>query len=266
MQIALNRIMLRTPLPILNTVFAKPLRTSGGMSSIASLIELEIINRFVRPECNLMGGKTTEIVLLESYHVQMPYKPGDIQIGIGNYSIYRVPLEDRDGVGIASVHGIRYPGIYSVAAAAPGYGRGMSMLDLAQQLLDSHTFLTSPARPTCELLNQDTVRIHPPQYNHIDWVMTCQLDYDESFSNLNNSSVDVFAEICVEAVHAFCYNALTLVLNQTKIEFGADIGKFVDVVEGWAESGKRMQELLKQFHGAGFYEHKRLKNLLPHLL
>ena len=228
--------------------------------SLNDLIMQKVLRGRIAVDCNLFGGKIKQIVLTQSMMEEVQYSIAENAINAGRYCLYRIPAEERENVAISEVNGITYPGnLGGSHLNMAGYGGGATIPILAAGVLDSQTYASSPPRPLPELISGDLVRLNPPQYSHIDWVLSARLCYDENFTNMNSSALDSFADLVVCAVKAYIYNKLVISIDRGWVEGGSEIGTIKQIVDTYSEMNERYKELLTSFAGGATLDVKRLE-------
>lgn len=271
LEVALVRVFASIPRDLLELAFYrrrdKDRYIPATLVTLDQMVTQKIIRGRVWVDMNLMGGKPKQIVLLRKWIEEVRYTWGDYNMNIGPFSVYRVPPEARDNVPIGEVIGIAYPGnLGGSTLNIAGYGGGTSLGVIANAVLDSQTFASSPARPQPELLAGDLVKLFPSQHAHIDWVLNCRLCYDENLTNLNTNAIDTFADIVVCATKAFIYNELIINLDRAYVEGGAEIATIQRIVESYSDQEQRYKELKDELHGGMFLDPQNMEIFLRHAL
>lgn len=264
-QYALSEIHLKIPYEMLKLALWQIDRRFHGP------IDEEIMAQVIRPHvmlrCNLVGGKYKEIVLKLEYWEPIEIETSSIISNIGPYSIYRIPPEARDNLSLVDVIEVEWPGVQNgYGIPYSGYYAGNSLMNAAKKLLDSHTFRSSPPKPTVEVLTGDLIRLNPSQHNHQQWVLTCKVCYDDEMTNLDSSATLTFGELCLETMKMYIYNKLYIKTDQAFIEAGAELGTVKSLIEEYKGSEERITELVKEFHGSALFDPLLHKKLLFHCL
>ena len=264
-KIALGRVKKQIPHAVLDIVFVQKQSAPRPITLDQSIINT-IVMKIVQPDCNLVGGRPTQIALKQSWHETALQDTSYINAGIGPYSIYRVPAEARKDAPITEVTHVQYPMPYGNGES---YGRsqaGGTICDASTALLNSHTGGGLSPTPTAELLQGDLVRLHPGGYAHIDWVLNCKVGYDENMTNLNTSAIQSFARLVVTATKQYIYNSLIIDLDRGFIEGGAEVTSIKNIVEPWVDLEEGYQEELKTYFGANMLDVTTAAILLKHML
>lgn len=263
LNLALGRIHQLIPVEILEYAFSN--RPAGV--SIDEQILTHIIRGQVLKDANIYGGRSKQIVLRPEYREELTRNIDDAYMNTGMHSLYRIPPEARDNVAISEVETITFRGNYAgYVPNTNGWAGGVNLNTLGQAVLESHTFAASPPRPTVELLSGDLVKLTPSQHSQQIWVVTCRLCYDEDFTNLNTSSLDTFADLCVAAVKLYIYTRTIVQLDRSTVEAGYEIGTFKDIISGYSDAEERYKELRAELAGAMILSPDRLRTILPFII
>ena len=266
LDIVKSRIFFEIPREILEYAFrcGEPWEATYPIEEI---IMQRVIRDRVYKDTNIFGGKTKHIVLLHSYLEHISREAADRYMNTGPFSLYRIPVEEREGCPIVEVHNLTFRGNYAgYVPNASGWAGGTNLTTLGQAVIQSHTFADSPPRPNVHLLSGDLVRLSPSQHSAITWVLSCRIAYDKEFTNLNTSAIDTFANLCVAAVKAYIYNVLVIPLGKAYVQGGYEIGEFKAIVDSYSDAITRYNELLTDFAGTLMLDSTRLEGLLPYLI
>ena len=237
--LALTTITNEIPPDVLIYAFSQ--RTAEEATwSVQQMVLDKVIQDRVLKDLNVHGGKLKHIVLLPKYREHLRMDVHDAYMHTGPFSLYRIPPEEREGLP--------------------------NLNTLGQAVLDSHTFASSPPKPNVELLSGDLVKLWPAQHSIIIWVMSCSIAYDKDFTNLNNSSLETFEELCLEATKAWIYNQTIITLDRGYVEAGYEIGELKRTIDTYSDSRQRYRELRDQMAGAMGLDPVRTYELLGYIL
>lgn len=260
-QYVINRISNTIPRKILDEAF----QPDRHYVTLDERIREEVIVGRVLPDCNLFAGKTAKISLQSNWKEYTTVPPMIGLISAGNYTVYRIPPEVRDNRNIVSVQSMDYPIAFfagdMLTQNAMGYN-GRTSGDLACMALSGLTGRGASVRPTPILRESNMIYVHPPQSSHIDWLLTCRLEYDDQFLNMENNSVMPLAQLMECAVKAYIYNRLALEIDSMRMEGGYDFSKFKDIVESYADQNDKYDELLLAFRGSATLDIERMGRLM----
>lgn len=264
--IALTRLKTRIPAEILDLAFSKREVWEANFS-IEQMIINKVIRGVVLKDANIFGGKHKEIVLRPEYQEKLQRTIDDGYMNTGQFSLYRIPPEAREGLQIIEVNNLTYRGNYAgYIPNAVGFSGGVNLNTLGLGVIDSHTFASSPPRPNVEVLSGDLVRLSPSQHASVVWVLQCRIAYDQDFTNLNSSALDTFADVCVAAVKMTVYNTLIIPMDKNITLSGQVLGEFKRIIDTYAEADQRYAELIDKLAGAMVLDPSRMQRLLPYLL
>lgn len=263
--IALTRIKHQVPPQILQIAFSPRQQHAWNNMSMEQEIVTKVINSRVRTDCNLLGGKTVQISLLGTMLELTTVTASQMNSGTGQFSIYRIPPDQRDYSDITEVHRVMYP-LPNAGGHATYTSSGSSMCAFQNELINSRTGGGIPPTPTPELLAPDLVRLHPGGHNQIDWVLVCRVAYDEAFNSLNGSSIDAFAELGVLATKMYIYNNLIIQLDRGFVEYGMDIASVRQIIEPWGDLNELYQEKVSDFCNGNMMDIQRVGPLLKYMI
>jgi hypothetical protein len=266
MRVSMTRIKSQIPNQILEIAFRKKDAGPFANLSIDEQILDEVVRERVMTDCNLMGGRTTQISLAVSMWEQTVDTHSQINSGTGPFSIYRIPADRRENCDILEIHHTHYPMPYGNGVATNRIATGGTMCAHSKNLLNSHTAGDTIQTPTAELLQGNVIRLHPGSFAHIDWVVTCRLAYDENMTNLNSSAINSFAKLCILAVKQHIYNNLIINLDAGFIQGGAEITNFRTIIEQWSDLNPEYLEELDVYFGANFMDIQRIGPLLKYMI
>ena len=269
-QYAIQYLYDRIPSEILQLTFS----TNNGIPynhirSIDDAIDQQVIQRRVIKDCSLVSGKIKYITLLSQY-LEIP-KPDNFALTnmLGQFSIYRIPPEAREGCPISSVMSLSYPARNS-AAMFPNQQNAdcpyVTMNQMANEVLQSQTMSNSRPTPTPELVGSNIIRLIPSQFVHLDWVVACKLAFDGNMTNATHSSILPFAKLVLYATQMYIYNDLIVKLDQGFIQGGAEIGAIKNIIESYQDANEKYDEELLHFRGGATLDTKNKMIILSHML
>ena len=264
-QIVMLRISQGIPLPILKIAIKKFNSDNHTSYTVTSFIQEHIMTRVVLPEANLSGGNLKTIPLKNEYLEMTPGDHGGYAGDDGPYSLFRIPPEVRDNKPISNIVSVQYPyntylggGINSSDIGLGGY----CLADQLDEVLNSYTLARPRNHPTARLLSGDLVRISPTQYSVQNWLMTCRIDFDSSFTNLHDHAIPVLADLVLYATRQWIYTNLLIDIDRAAMETGADIGTIKTIIESYSDSAQQYTETLKLWRGVSFLEPSYRKQML----
>lgn len=265
-EIALKRIKTQIPRQILEVAFQKKDAGPFANLSLDQQILSEVVRGRVMDDCNLMGGRTTQISLSSSMWEKTLNTRSHINSGTGPFSIYRIPADVREGCDILEVHHVQFPMPYGNGVSTGRIQEGGTICAASANLLNSHTAGDVIQTPTAELLTGNLVRMHPGSYAHIDWVLTCRLAYDDNMTNLNSGAINSFAKLCVLATKKHVHNKLIILLDAGFIQGGAEITSFRNLIDDWKDIESEYLEELDIYFGANLMDIQRIAPILKYMI
>jgi hypothetical protein len=268
-QAALNRIKFNIPREILELAFSG---VNGKFNPFAAPpnIDNAIINNVLKakvfPDCNLMGGKTVQFSLLQSWWEKTSFTQTDFHTANGYYGIYRVPLSVTDGRPIVEINHVQSPAPYSIDPSMRNVAQSCLVAGAVNNVTNSYTAGDVSRRPVAELLQGNIIRIHPGGMEHVDWVVTCRVAYDENMSNLNSSAIDSFADLALLATRIYIYNYLVIKIDRGYIENGAELTSIKNIVEQWGSLEDAYKTRLNDYFGGNVMDIQRVGTFLKLML
>lgn len=264
---AIGRIHQRIPVEILKLAFK-----SNELDGYISTLRTEIFDNFVIPDCNIGGGKTVEISLESSWQEPTTDK---------KVTFYRIPAKSRDNRDIIEVHRIVHPrhgnltvsglegdmvGYVGMPTSIYGHGAAIkfSMSDMLESKTGMGGFPYAPGVSVVELVSGDLIRLCPPIYQNINWVLICRLAFDREMTNLNSDAIDVFANLSVLACQMKCYTNLIIKLDSGMKEFGSDMPTIRDIISSWGDLNDTYLEMKNKFLKACSLDIKRIASLIKY--
>lgn len=267
--IGLGRIHQRIPKEILELAFS-----SDTLDGYMSRLRKEVFDDFIIVDCNIGGGKTVQIELKRSWEEETTD---------GKIAFYRIPPEARDNRDIIEVHRIQH-NIYGGIAAAgvegdlvgyvgiptSVYDHGSAIQFSMSDMLESKTgiggFPYKPNVPIVEVVSGDLIRLSPPNYRTIDWLLICRLAFDREMTNLNSDAIDVFGNLAVLACQMKCYTNLIVKMDTGMKEFGSDVPAIRDLVSNWGDLNDTYHEMKNKFLRACSLDIQRISAIIKYAL
>lgn len=249
--LAINEVKNSIPKKFLEDVFSPVYNTNINFSrdtplSIDYMIKKEVIYNRVLIDLNLNNTSTTYV----------PLDKADIQLvnSYNNgYNFNYVCVLDKSALSnksIISVLSLSYQNRYGWGSnryynGNVNYGNMISSAtNTLSNALDTQQ-ITSTSRVS--LLNENTVLISDNVFiaNIRNCLLECILSIDEYFSSLNPKSYSYIIELVVLATKAYIYNILVLTIDQGRLVGGQDLGRFREILDGYADANELYKEYLK---------------------
>lgn len=235
-QKALDEIQYSIPVPILNVAF-RPNDAPSQVASLEYLIREAVIEPRVVTDLNLQGG-TTAFIDLDA--AQMEY------VDPWTY-VYYLKDEDTQNRTITQIYSLHY-GIlgYQNTGVALHFGAS-SMSSALNRVVDSALKSAPPSTSYLGLIGHNTIMVRYTYRHTRSAFIRCRLSYDDSLSEINPTTYQDFAQLCVTAVKAYIYNKMMIEMGQGQLSGGQTLGEFRSVVEGYADSNEFYLNGLKRF-------------------
>lgn len=268
--VALSNIKFSIPKNLLELAFINynPLK-SAVMESLDSLITHTVIKPKVMMDCNLVGGIYVDIDLRQCVVVETD-----------TYScLIRVPKKLTGGKSIVSLGSIvagYNMGINNPAGAFSSYGvsYGCSVTNASNQLLQAANNMynnlaySNVAQTTAmQLIGDNLIYVYSAWLNIQDSILSCVVENDENFENLNPRLYTYFSTLCIYAVEAYIFNKLYITLGEGEIYGGHQLGQVKEIVDLYRDSKEKYDEFLhEKWAGAFFHNNKKAKKRLIRMM
>lgn len=266
---AIMTVCSKIPPEILELGISKANKKFHVNNNLTEFLCRDIINKRVLKDCNLVAGEVKTIVLKPTWLETMVGDHGGYAGDDGPNTVYRIPPEARDGKAISQVLTVQFPyltyqssGIANADVASGGY----SLVDQVDQVLNSWTLATPRNHPVVTLLSGDLVKLTPSQYTRQNWLLTCRINYDETFNNLSDSSVRILSDLVLYATQEWLYTNLIVDIDRAEQETGMDINTIKAIVEKFESAGEKYEEAFLKFRGASLLTPEVRRRLLYYQL
>lgn len=260
---AISRIKSRIPKAILELVFNQP-TNNIIRTDIDSQIKHEVINKVIRTDCDLHGGKTTTIYLNPDWIEHTNGDDSEVYSGDGGFGIYRIPPEARDMCDILEVHHILHRN-YSGGSSGGGVP-GHPEVQWMKGLIDSHLATDHLSTPSVELLSGDIVRLNPAPMAAREYTLVCRLSYGENFTGLNSSAIRSFVKLCEYATKRYIYQQLFINMDAGFIRGGAEYDSIKTIVESYGDMDELYDEELVRYFGRNFLDLPRAAGMIARMV
>lgn len=238
-------------------------------TTIEQRILSEVIDS-VLLDINLIGGKRREIILRNSWLMDLNYDDSVNIVGQGvQGAFYLIPEEAREYHNISSVIGISPTvggSVFGGGVSLNGAGSfGNTANNLLSNMLNSRTFAQSSFTPEVTLEGTNIVRFYPEIIT--DGVaIAVMLEYDSEFLNMEQSAIFAMRNFCLCAVQRYIGTNLLVSIDESEIVAGMEIGVIKDIVRECKEEGAKYQELLIKLKGAMTYDRRNLSRIIYHAI
>lgn len=204
--------------------------------SIDSQIRKEVIDARVAVDVNCCSGVETTIPLHDLPREYLD--PWNI--------IYRIPKDRTGNRSITAVYSITFGegNVYGTSRVSP---TGSSpLLEAAAGVFMAEAPIPAVSSAYCTLIGDNTVLINDAQALPGRMYLRCQLTHEPNFANIRPAYYDVFSELVVLATKAHVHNRLIISLDEGQIKSGVSIGRFREVVDGYADANQMYREYLRE--------------------
>ncbi len=265
-QIAMQDIFFYIPGEVLNAIF----NPVANQMTIDECIKQKIILGKIMSDLNLVGGKLHQILLKAENAIYCPPPAPYSILANGNYSLYRIPPEDREHRNIAAVIGIKYPYNLTYYNGIPSsfwpYSGGTQLDNLASATINSQTFATNITTPTPYIKQGNIIQLDPPQMSHIDWVLECRLEWDGNFTSMENSAIKVFSDLVYMATRIYIYTQASIQADRIFLSGGQELNSIKEFIAEGKDYIERYKEKLDEFLGAVLISRQDMKEMLSYML
>lgn len=227
----------------------------------------KIINARVLKELNLVSGEVKTIVLrpawLETMYPDHQGFAGDD----GPATVYRIPPEARDNKSISQVMTVQFP---FIVAQSPGISAaditsgGYSIVDQVENIVNSYNLANPRNHPMVTLLSGDLVKLTPSQYTRQHWLLTCRINYDETFNNMHDASIRILARLVELATKEWLYVNLYVEADRAVQETGVDINTVKELLSEYKEAGTLYEEEFLKYRGSAAMN-PQYRRILTHM-
>lgn len=239
---ALDEVKFKIPPSILNEVFREKGRYMYRNTpvSIDEQIRVKVIQPRVLVDCNLAGGA----------EVFVPVNKGSVQFVEDNAYVVRFPKTATQGRSILSVLSLSFlspsglgmsPGMYTNAFKPCSV---TPVLMAGQDVANSFMPIPTVSTARVELIAENTILIRDSMASITDGYLRCILMNDENMSHLQLKAIPKFCHLVVLAVKSYIYNNYSVLIDEAYLSGGQELGKFKDIVDGYADAEELYQEYL----------------------
>lgn len=228
----------RIPREILDTIFVK--RTQRWRQVPASLDE-QILSLVIRPrvlvDCNLVGGAEAIIALNRA-----PMERVEDFV-----NVYRIPKTLTQNRSIMSVLNVTFydPSKASTYGTA-SVSHNTAMMQAGNAMVDAMGSIPVTSTARVQLIGENVVMVRDIAALPQNIYLRCILENDENMAHLQLRSYRAFSDLVVLAVKSYIYNNYSIMLDMGELMGGQQIGKFKDIIDGYADSEELYQTFLTE--------------------
>jgi hypothetical protein len=244
---ALDQVGYELPAEVLKETFAsrrydpargERFRDNNLGLSIEAVIRKEIIEGRVAVDINLCSGVETVISLSGLAMEQID--PWNI--------IYRIPDKLTGGRNITAVYGVTfgqgYNGNNGMNSGINSSGNSSQLANAAAAVYQATAPIPNTQSPFVSIIGDNTILINDIQGINNNMWLRCMVTHEPNFANIKPPFYRKFADMVVLAVKAAVYNKLVILLDEGQIKAGASIGRFREVVDGYADANQMYKDFL----------------------
>lgn len=228
-----------------------------------------IINAIVLKDVNLVAGQIKTIVLRPQWLEHLPSDHDGYVGDDGPNTVYRIPPEARDYKPISQVLTCQFPyttyqssGIANADVASGGF----SLVDQVEQVINSYNLATPRNHPLVTLMSGDLIRLTPSQYTRQFWLLTCRINYDETFNNLHDASIPILSNMVMLATKQWLWNNLVVDIDKAAMMTGVEIGTIRSIIEEYKDAGQLYEEERTKFRGSTLLDTETRRRILTYQL
>lgn len=237
---SLDEVFFRIPREILKVVFLEPYAQYRDLpSDIKERIRLLVLQQRVLVDCNLVSGPEVRIDL------------GDVpseSVDGGYTSVFRIPKTKTDGRSIMTALDVTYGDLYNTQSGygVYSYSRTSPALQVASAVMEAQLRTPYVGTTRVQLIGENIIMVQDSIILPQNLYLRCTLEHDEHMSNINARSYLVFAKLVELAVKSYIYNSYIIQLDMGELRAGVQVGRFKDIVEGYADAEQMYQEHLSE--------------------
>jgi hypothetical protein len=245
-QHALNEIKHRIPMPILKEAFQNDIirretwgRRHAPMVSIDHVIRDKVIEGRVIPGMNLISGQRELVSLV-----------GLAQQAEEDWSlVIEIPKSRTHGRSITAVYAM----VTGTPTGALGgsvsmqFGASSGIVDGLRAAKQSREAMPLMSDANIQVIADNTILIRSPLRLAGTLYLDCQLENDNTLSNVPPAAWKHFRKLAEYAIKAYIYNTLLIPMDEAQISGGMSIGSFKSVVDSYSEMNDLYDEQMDKW-------------------
>ena len=226
------------PMDILRTVFTPVMPNfRDAFVDLDEQLMRVVIRPHVLVDCNLVGG-TEVFIPLDGIPA---YRQNDYT------SIYRIPKEKTQGRSIMSVMNITFSDPTKVSSYGVAAGdQNTFMLQGAQAVMDAMGSMPVTSTAYVQLIAENVVMVRDTVVLPANIYLRCILGNDENMSHIQPKSYRSFAKLVELAIKSYIFSQYTIQMDKGQLYAGQNLGRFREIVDGWADSEELYQTHLTE--------------------
>ncbi len=235
----------RIPERILKDTFMKDRPFSPtSVANMDSRIINQVIREVVLPDCNQIGGREALIDLTDLRPISID------QDG----RVYRIP---KNKTMQASIVSVKYAGyqqlttaqVGSVTGGMVGYTTGGSQVaGLVASVYNSiiPDNITGTVDVSMVEGSDNTVFIKDWGGGQLPYWLLAVVEHDEALNQISPHSYPFFAKQCLYAAQMLIYNKMVIEMDMGKLYGGAELGRFREIIDGYADAADNYDTYLRE--------------------
>ncbi len=205
------------------------------IATIESMVREQIVESRVMEDCNLTGG--TQLVvpldgLVQEYHNQATL-------------IVQIPLERTGYRRITRCTSL----LIGLETLPSSFNYGMTgysaMTAAGAQVMASHMPMPIQSTARITLIAENTIMISDQSILPSAMQLLCYVENDLDFTTMRSMTISKFAKLVEFAIKAHIYNELIIPMAEGEMRGGMDLGKFKEIVDGYADANQNYQDYLE---------------------
>ena len=239
--LAVNSIKYKIPREVLIEVFApKVYHWLATPINYEEELTRIVIRGRVMVDCDLVGGTEVYIPLWDV--------PSQVLATDRLATIYHIPKNKTQGRTITSVLSLSY-----VNGASASFMNASNSFDpctvtdlnlAAQAMMNAMQGLPIPSNAKVQLIGENTVMIRDNTMAAGSGLLRCILANDENLSHIQPRSIPSFSKLCELAVKSYIYNQYIITMDKGRLEGGAELGRFREVIDSYSDAEEQYQDYL----------------------
>lgn len=235
---ALTQINFRIPKELLEKTFVDRTKyVRFTPQTLGENIKATVLRPRVFVDCDVVGG-TEVLIRIANFQTD---RPDDFT------AIYQIPKSATQNRSISSVLNVTFNDPTGISYYGMSSGcQSTQMMATSMALLDSAGTIPVTSTAQVSLIGENVVMVRDTTILPANAFLRCILASDENWSHLQMRVFRKFADLCVLAVKSYIYKTLVIEVDQAELSGGFQLGRFREVLDGYADSEELYQEYLTE--------------------
>lgn len=232
---ALEELRYEIPIQILEAAFMdRRFSRFPPVANLDSMIREKVIEERVLNDCNLTGG-TQVIIPLAGLPMEY-YEASTV--------IIRIPKDRTQNRRISRTTSVII-GLQTLPGTqAYGMNNQSDYMSAAAQVFASQASIPIQSTAQVSLIAENTIMIADQTLIPASLSLLCYLEHDIDFTSMRSMTISKFTKLVEFAVKAYIYNKLTIQMAEGYMAGGLDIGRFKEIVDGYADANENYKTYL----------------------